>query len=232
VQTTKTSVHGAINMLGLAKRVRAKMFQASTSEIYGDPSQHPSDRKLLGQRQPDRAALLLRRGQALRETLCFDYHRQHKLRIKVVRIFNTYGPRMHPNDGRVVSNFIVQGAPRRADHDLRRRKPHPQLLLRRRPDRRVPAHDGLPGRGDRTRQSRQSRRVHHPRAGREDPRPHGSRSAIEHRPLPENDPAQRRPDIAKAKALLDWTPTIPLDQGLIRTIDHFEALLSKADADS
>ena len=167
VQTTKTSVHGAINMLGLAKRVRAKMLQASTSEVYGDPSVHPQTEDYWGNVNPIGPRSCYDEGKRCAETLCFDYHRQHALRIKVVRIFNTYGPRMHPNDGRVVSNFIVQalrGEPITIYGDGSQTR---SLLLRRRPDRGVPAADGEPGRGHRADQHRQPRRVHHPGAGRE-----------------------------------------------------------------
>ena len=139
VQTTKTSVHGAINMLGLAKRVRAKMLQASTSEVYGDPSVHPQTEDYWGNVNPIGPRSCYDEGKRCAETLCFDYHRQHRLRIKVVRIFNTYGPRMHPNDGRVVSNFIVQalrGEPITIYGDGSQTR---QLRLRRRPDRGVPA---------------------------------------------------------------------------------------------
>ena len=142
VQTTKTSVHGAINMLGLAKRMRAKIFQASTSEVYGDPTVHPQVESYRGNVNPLGPRACYDEGKRCAETLFFDYHRQHKLRIKVARIFNTYGPRMHPNDGRVVSNFIVQALEGRGHHDLRRRHADPRLLLRRRPDRRLAAPDG------------------------------------------------------------------------------------------
>ena len=135
VQTTKTSVHGAINMLGLAKRTRAKIFQASTSEVYGDPTVHPQIESYRGNVNPIGPRACYDEGKRCAETLFFDYWRQHKLRIKVARIFNTYGPRMHPNDGRVVSNFIIQALQGRGHHDLRRRHADPLLLLCRRPDR-------------------------------------------------------------------------------------------------
>ena len=147
VQTTKTSVHGAINMLGLAKRVRAKILQASTSEVYGDPEVHPQPEDYWGHVNPIGIRSCYDEGKRCAETLFFDYHRQHKLRIKVVRIFNTYGPRMHPNDGRVVSNFIVQALQGRGHHHLRRRPADAHLLLRRRPDRGDAAHDGHRRRG-------------------------------------------------------------------------------------
>ena len=142
VQTTKTSVHGAINMLGLAKRLRARIFQASTSEVYGDPDVHPQPEDYWGHVNPIGIRSCYDEGKRCAETLFFDYHRQHKLDIKVARIFNTYGPRMHPNDGRVVSQLHRAGAARRADHHLRRRHADAQLLLRRRPDRRHSSLDG------------------------------------------------------------------------------------------
>ena len=226
VQTTKTSVHGAINMLGLAKRVRAKMFQASTTEVYGDPAVHPQTEDYWGNVNPIGPRSCYDEGKRCAETLCFDYHRQHKLRIKVVRIFNTYGPRMHPNDGRVVSNFIVQalqGAPLTiyGDGSQTRSFCYVDDLIER-----LPPADGEPGRGHRADQHRQSGRVHHPAAGREGAGDSPARArTIERRPLPENDPLQRRPDISRAKALLDWQPTIPLEQGLVKTIGYFDALL-------
>ena len=146
VQTTKTSVIGAINMLGLAKRVGAKILQASTSEVYGDPTVHPQTEDYRGNVNPLGPRACYDEGKRCAETLFFDYHRQHKLRIKVARIFNTYGPRMHPNDGRVVSNFIVQALQGRGHHAVRRRQPDARLLLRRRPDRRADPADGEPGR--------------------------------------------------------------------------------------
>ena len=159
VQTTKTSVHGAINMLGLAKRTRAKIFQASTSEVYGDPTVHPQVEGYCGNVNPLGPRACYDEGKRCAETLFFDYWRQHKLRIKVARIFNTYGPRMHPNDGRVVSNFIVQALKGEAITHLRRRHADPRLLLRRRPDRRLAAPDGPhAGRFHRPGQSRQSGR--------------------------------------------------------------------------
>ena len=164
VQTTKTSVHGAINMLGLAKRVKARILQASTSEVYGDPEIHPQTEDYWGHVNPIGIRSCYDEGKRCAETLFFDYHRQHDLGIKVMRIFNTYGPRMHPNDGRVVSNFIVQALRERADHDLRRRQPDPVVLLRRRPHRRHGAADGHPARLHRPGQPRQPRRVHDARA--------------------------------------------------------------------
>jgi UDP-glucuronate decarboxylase len=154
VQTIKTSVHGAINMLGLAKRTKAKILQASTSEVYGDPQVHPQTEDYWGHVNPIGPRSCYDEGKRAAETLFFDYHRQHKLRIKVARIFNTYGPRMHPDDGRVVSTFIVQALAGEPPHRLRRRRPDPLLLLRRRPHRRPDAHDG-PESGIRADQYRQ-----------------------------------------------------------------------------
>ena len=170
VQTTKTSVHGAINMLGLAKRVKAKILQASTSEVYGDPDIHPQTEDYWGNVNPIGFRSCYDEGKRCAETLFFDYRRQHDLGIKVVRIFNTYGPRMHPQDGRVVSNFIVQALQRRTDHDLRRRQPDPFVLLRRRPDRGDGAADGHAALVHRAGQRGEPARVHHARAGQRRPR--------------------------------------------------------------
>ena len=162
VQTTKTSVHGAINMLGLAKRVKAKILQASTSEVYGDPNVHPQTEDYWGHVNPIGPRSCYDEGKRCAETLFFDYWRQHKLRIKVARIFNTYGPRMHPNDGRVVSNFIVQALLGERHHDLRRRLADALVLLRGRSDRRLGSPDGDRRFGDRADQYRQPDRIHHP----------------------------------------------------------------------
>ena len=158
VQTTKTSVHGAINMLGLAKRVNAKILQASTSEVYGDPTVHPQTEDYWGHVNPIGPRACYDEGKRCAETLFFDYHRQHGLAIKVARIFNTYGPRMHPNDGRVVSNFVVAALRKRADHHLWRRPPNALLLLCRRFGRGADAADGQRHRGERTDQHWQSGR--------------------------------------------------------------------------
>ena len=165
VQTTKTSVHGAINMLGLAKRLQAKILQASTSEVYGDPSVHPQPEEYWGHVNPIGPRSCYDEGKRCAETLFFDYWRQHKLRIKVARIFNTYGPRMHPNDGRVVSNFIVPGAARPRYHRLRRRPADALLLLCRRSDRRTDPADEHRRRRDRADQYRQPHRIHDLGAG-------------------------------------------------------------------
>lgn len=226
VQTTKTSVHGAINMLGLAKRVRAKIFQASTSEVYGDPHQHPQTEDYWGNVNPIGPRSCYDEGKRCAETLCFDYHRQHGVRIKVVRIFNTYGPRMHPNDGRVVSNFIVQalqGKPITIYGEGSQTRSFCYVddliggflkLMASPDDVTGPINIGNPGEFTILQLAEKVLELT------------GSKSVIERRPLPENDPMQRRPDITRAKALLDWEPTIPLEQELVKTIAYFDALLA------
>jgi UDP-glucuronate decarboxylase len=226
VQTTKTSVHGAINMLGLAKRVRAKLLQASTSEVYGDPSVHPQTEDYWGNVNPIGPRSCYDEGKRCAETLCFDYYRQHRLRIKVVRIFNTYGPRMHPHDGRVVSNFIVQalkGEPLTIYGDGSQTRSFAYvddliegfLKMMASPDAVTgPINIGNPGEFTILALAEKVLELT------------GSRSEIVRRPLPENDPMQRRPDISRAKALLDWAPTIPLETGLQRTIAYFDDLLA------
>jgi UDP-glucuronate decarboxylase len=226
VQTTKTSVHGAINMLGLAKRLRAKILQASTSEIYGDPTVHPQIEKYWGNVNPIGPRSCYDEGKRCAETLFFDYWRQHKLRIKVARIFNTYGPRMHPNDGRVVSNFILQALLGRDitvfGDGLQTRSfcyvddlIEGLISLLNTPDEVTgPINVGNPKEFtilelatlviDLT----------------------GSRSHIIHRPRPQDDPRQRCPDISKANKVLAWAPKTALSEGLIRTIQYFEELLS------
>lgn len=222
VQTTKTSVHGAINMLGLAKRTKARILQASTSEIYGDPEVHPQPESYWGKVNPIGIRSCYDEGKRCAETLFFDYHRQHHVDIAVVRIFNTYGPNMHPNDGRVVSNFIVQAL---QNKDLT-----------------------VYGDGSQTRSFQyiddliegMVRMMNHPdhftgpvNIGN----PHEmtvreladlvlsmipqSRSKVVSRPLPSDDPRQRRPDIQLAKDKLNWSPSVPLEQGLRKTIDYF-----------
>ena len=225
VQTTKTSVHGAINMLGLAKRLKAKILQASTSEIYGDPAVHPQREPYWGNVNPIGPRSCYDEGKRCAETLFMDYHRQHHLRTKIALIFNTYGPRMHPNDGRVVSNFVLQA-------------------LR-----------GLPltvyGRGAQTRSfcyvtdlvDALVRLMHTPDGfagpvNLGNPCEHtvlelaeitirltGSPSKIEYAPLPQDDPTQRRPDIELARRVLGWTPAVRLEDGLRKTIEYFEAML-------
>ena len=222
VQTAKTSVHGAINMLGLAKRVKAKILQASTSEVYGDPNVHPQTEDYWGNVNPIGTRSCYDEGKRCAETLFFDYHRQHKLRIKVARIFNTYGPRMHPNDGRVVSNFIVQAL-----------RGEPITIY---------------GRGEQTRSfcyvdDLVEALVRLMASGEPFTGPvnlgnpaeftilelarmvlelTGSKSELVYKPLPEDDPMQRRPDITLAARELGWKPTVPVREGLRRTIDYFK----------
>jgi UDP-glucuronate decarboxylase len=226
VQTTKTSVHGAINMLGLAKRVNARIFQASTSEVYGDPHVHPQPESYWGNVNPIGMRSCYDEGKRCAETLFFDYHRQHGLDIKVVRIFNTYGPRMHPNDGRVVSNFIVQalkGEPITIYGEGQQTRSFCYVddliegFLRF-----MASPAGFPGPvnlgnpGEFTIRELAERVLAIT----------GSKSKLEFRPLPADDPTQRRPDIRLAQEKLGWQPTIALDEGLVRTIAYFDALLS------
>ena len=225
VQTTKTSVHGAINMLGLAKRTKAKIFQASTSEVYGDPAVHPQVESYWGNVNPIGIRACYDEGKRCAETLFFDYHRQHKLRIKVARIFNTYGPRMLPNDGRVVSNFIVQAL-----------KGEPITIY---------------GKGDQTRSfcfvsDLVEAFVRLMDTGDDITGPMNlgnpvestilelaekvialakSKSTIVHKPLPQDDPVRRRPDISFAKSALKWEPKVPLEEGLLQTIAYFKSAL-------
>jgi UDP-glucuronate decarboxylase len=225
VQTTKTSVVGAINMLGLAKRVKAKVFQASTSECYGDPTVHPQPESYWGNVNPIGPRSCYDEGKRCAETLFFDYHRQHALRIKVARIFNTYGPRMHPNDGRVVSSFIVQalqgkditifgeGAQTRSFCYVDDLIEGFIRLMATGDEVTGPINLGNPGEFTIRRLAEQVIEMT------------GSSSKLVHLPLPQDDPKQRRPDIAKARELLDWAPTVALQEGLSRTITYFEDLL-------
>ncbi len=225
VQTTKTSVHGAINMLGLAKRVKAKILQASTSEVYGDPNVHPQTEDYWGHVNPIGLRSCYDEGKRCAETLFFDYWRQHKLRIKVARIFNTYGPRMHPHDGRVVSNFIIQALLGRditiyGDGSQTRSFCYVEDLvdglirLMGSPDEIVgPINVGNPVEFSMLQLANIVGELTN------------SRSRIVHRPLPQDDPRQRQPDIAKAQEILGWKPTTPLREGLAKTIAYFEALL-------
>ncbi len=225
VQTTKTSVHGAINMLGLAKRVKARILQASTSEVYGDPSVHPQTEDYWGNVNPIGPRSCYDEGKRCAETLFFDYHRQHALPIKVARIFNTYGPRMHPNDGRVVSNFVVQalkgeaitlfgdGAQTRSFcyvddlvEGLIRLMNTPVSVT-------GPINLGNPNEFTIRQLAEQVIVLT------------GSKSKIELRDLPVDDPRQRQPNIEQAAKHLDWQPTIQLREGLIKTIAYFDALL-------
>jgi UDP-glucuronate decarboxylase len=227
VQTTKTSVLGAINMLGLAKRVKAKIFQSSTSEVYGDPTMHPQREDYRGNVNPIGPRACYDEGKRAAETLFFDYHRQHKLRIRVARIFNTYGPRMHPNDGRVVSNFIVQalkgepitlygnGEQTRAFCFVDDLVEGFLRLMAASDDVTGPVNLGNPV-------ETTVRELAETIIAMT-----GSRSKIEHRPLPVDDPTQRCPDISRARNLLDWEPRVPLATGLERTIAYFNRLLSE-----
>ena len=224
-QTVKTSVHGAINMLGLAKRTKARILQASTSEVYGDPTVHPQTEDYWGNVNPIGPRACYDEGKRCAETLFFDYHRQHAVDIRVVRIFNTYGPRMHPNDGRVVSNFIVQAL---RGEDLT-----------------------IYGDGSQTRSFcyvddlvEGLLRMMDAPAGTTGPinlgnpceftmlelaelvlRLTGSRSRLVRRPLPQDDPKRRQPNITKARETLEWEPTVTLEEGIGRTIDYFRRLL-------
>ena len=229
VQTTKTSVSGAINMLGLAKRVRARIFQASTSEVYGDPSVHPQREEYRGNVNPIGPRACYDEGKRCAETLFFDYHRQHKLRIRVARIFNTYGPRMHPNDGRVVSNFIVQalkGEPITIYGEGTQTRAFCYVddliegfirLMAASDDVTGPINLGNPVE---TTMGQLAEKIIAMT---------GSRSTIERKPLPVDDPVQRCPDISRARDLLEWQPTVPLEVGLERTILYFDRLLRDAD---
>lgn len=227
VQTTKTSVHGAINVLGLAKRTKAKIFQASTSEVYGDPEMHPQREDYWGHVNPIGLRSCYDEGKRCAETLFFDYHRQHDLHIKVARIFNTYGPRMHPNDGRVVSNFIVQAL-----------QDKPITIY---------------GEGNQTRSfcyvnDLIEAFVRLMATGDEVTGPinlgnpieftirylaetvvdmTGSKSALCFLPLPSDDPKQRQPDITLARSTLGWEPQTPLREGLVKTIAYFDDLLAR-----
>jgi UDP-glucuronate decarboxylase len=226
VQTTKTSVQGAINMLGLAKRLRVRILQASTSEVYGDPAVHPQPEEYWGNVNPIGTRSCYDEGKRCAETLFFDYHRQHHLDIKVMRIFNTYGPRMHPNDGRVVSNFIVQ-ALRGEDitvfgdgqqsrsfcyvDDLLRAM---TLFMATPAGVTGPINIGNPAEFT---MLQLAEKVLHKIGGR---------SRIRFNPLPSDDPKQRKPDITKALKLLDWQPTVSLDDGLDPTIAYFRSVLA------
>ncbi|MBF0137590.1 MAG: SDR family oxidoreductase [Magnetococcus sp. DMHC-1] len=225
VQTTKTSVHGAINMLGLAKRVRARIFQASTSEVYGDPAMHPQRETYWGNVNPIGLRACYDEGKRCAETLFFDYHRQHGLEIKVARIFNTYGPRMHPNDGRVVSNFIVQALqnkPITIYGDGRQTRSFCYVddlidgflrLMSSPPAVTGPINLGNPG--EFTIQELAEQVLHLT----------GSKSKLEFKPLPTDDPRQRKPDITLARETLGWEARIPLAEGLKPTIDYFKRIL-------
>jgi UDP-glucuronate decarboxylase len=232
VQTTKASVHGAINMLGLAKRVRAKVFQASTSEVYGDPIVHPQVEEYWGNVNPIGPRSCYDEGKRCAETLFFDYHRQHRLRIKVARIFNTYGPRMHPADGRVVSNFIMQALNGESitiygDGTQTRSFCYVDDLIDAfiafmdtGDDVTGPINLGNPHEFTMLQLAQQVIEIVN------------SKSRIEFLPLPEDDPKQRRPDITKAKSLLEWEPKVTLTEGLRRTIAYFEGVIRSANPGS
>ena len=232
VQTTKTSVHGAINMLGLAKRVRARIFQASTSEVYGDPSVHPQVESYWGNVNPIGIRSCYDEGKRCAETLFFDYHRQHGLDIRVARIFNTYGPRMHPNDGRVVSNFIVQALQGKDitiyGEGLQTRSfcyvdDLVEGFLRfmdlpsgegRQPGFPGPINLGNPGEFTMIELAQLILKIT------------GSKSKLVFQPLPSDDPMQRKPDISVAREKLGWEPKVQLEEGLGKTINYFDQLLS------
>ncbi|MSQ87580.1 MAG: SDR family oxidoreductase [Alphaproteobacteria bacterium] len=225
VQTTKTSVHGAINMLGLAKRTRAKILQASTSEVYGDPTIHPQVETYNGNVNPIGPRACYDEGKRCAETLFFDYYRQHRLRIRVARIFNTYGPRMLPNDGRVVSNFIVQALKNESitvygKGDQTRSFCYVDDLL-----------NGLIGLMDAPDTVTGPMNLGNPvestilELAEHIIRLAKSSSKIIYKPLPQDDPTRRRPDITKARETLKWEPKVPLEEGLTRTIHYFRSLL-------
>ncbi|MEW6218594.1 MAG: UDP-glucuronic acid decarboxylase family protein [Thermodesulfobacteriota bacterium] len=230
VHTTKTSVMGALNMLGLAKRVRARILQASTSEVYGDPAVHPQREDYWGNVNPIGVRSCYDEGKRCAETLFFDYRRQHDLTIKVARIFNTYGPRMHPHDGRVVSNFIVQalqGQDLTVYGDGRQTRSFcyvddlvEGLIRLMATDHAVtgPVNLGNPAEFTILELAEKVLAMT------------GSRGRIVFRPLPSDDPLQRRPDISQARAELDWQPQVDLDRGLVRTIDYFRCLLAEGTA--
>jgi UDP-glucuronate decarboxylase len=226
VQTTKTSVHGAINMLGLAKRVKAKILQASTSEVYGDPNVHPQCETYWGNVNPVGIRSCYDEGKRCAETLFFDYYRQHKLKIKVARIFNTYGPKMHPNDGRVVSNFIIQAL---KGEDITVYGDGSQTrsfcyvddlidgfvkLMNSPDDFTGPVNLGNPVEFTILELAEKVIAMT------------GSRSKVIYKPLPPDDPTQRQPDITLAANVLNWRPTIDLKEGLVKTIDYFQFILA------
>jgi UDP-glucuronate decarboxylase len=225
VQTTKVNVHGSINMLGLAKRIKAKIQQASTSEVYGDPSVHPQQESYWGNVNPIGIRSCYDEGKRCAETLFFDYHRQHGLRIKVARIFNTYGPRMHPNDGRVVSNFILQalrGEPITVFGDGSQTRSFCYVddmidgmirLMNTPDDFTGPVNLGNPVEMTILEMAEKILELS------------GSSSEIIFKPLPKDDPRQRQPNISLARKKLGWSPRIPLGEGLVKTIEYFEELL-------
>mgnify|MGYP003564780533 CR=1 FL=1 len=226
VQTTKTSVHGAINMLGLAKRIKATILQASTSEVYGDPELHPQPETYWGRVNPIGPRACYDEGKRCAETLFFDYHRQHGLRIKIARIYNTYGPRMHPNDGRVVSNFIVQALQNReitiyGDGQQTRSFCYVDDLV-----------DGLVKLMNSDESLTGPINLGNPHEftilelARKVIDLTASKSKIIHKELPKDDPKQRKPDISEAGHKLGWNPVIELEEGLKKTVAYFDALLA------
>ncbi|HEX8010447.1 MAG TPA: UDP-glucuronic acid decarboxylase family protein [Casimicrobiaceae bacterium] len=226
VQTTKTCVHGSINMLGLARRVKAKIFQASTSEVYGDPEVHPQFETYVGRVNPIGVRACYDEGKRCAETLFFDYWRQHGIQIKVARIFNTYGPRMHPHDGRVVSNFIVQalrGEPITLFGDGSQTRSFCYVddmiegcvrTMAAQPEVTGPINLGNPVEISMLELAQTILRLTN------------AKSVIVHRPLPPDDPQQRQPDIRQAREILGWSPTVELEAGLTRTIAYFDELLA------
>jgi UDP-glucuronate decarboxylase len=229
VQTTKTCVMGAINMLGMAKRLGAPVLLSSTSEVYGDPAVHPQSEAYWGNVNPIGPRSCYDEGKRAAETLFFDYHRQHKLKIKVARIFNTYGPRMHPNDGRVVSSFIVQalsGQPLTLHGDGSQTRSFCYVsdtveglirLMNSPAEVTGPVNIGNP---DEFTMLELAKRVLDET---------GSSSLIEHHPLPVDDPVRRRPDITRARELLGWEPTVPFNEGITRTVEFFRKQLSQGE---
>ncbi len=224
VQTTKTNVHGAINMLGLAKRLKVKILQASTSEVYGDPTEHPQKETYWGNVNPIGLRSCYDEGKRCAETLFFDYHRQHKLRIRVVRIFNTYGPRMHPNDGRVVSNFIVQtlkGEPITIYGSGNQTRSFcyvddlvtGMIAMMDQEEMTGPVNLGNPAEYSIKDLALMVKDIT------------GSLSEIIFMPLPQDDPVRRKPDSAIAREKLGWEPAVPIREGLSRTIDYFRRTL-------
>jgi UDP-glucuronate decarboxylase len=228
IKTVKTSVMGAINMLGLAKRIRAKVLQASTSEVYGDPNVHPQTESYWGHVNPIGIRSCYDEGKRVAETLFMNYHNQNGVRIKIIRIFNTYGPHMHPNDGRVVSNFIVQalkgenitvygnGDQTRSFQYVDDLIDGMTRMMATGDDFTGPVNIGNPGEFTILELAQKVITLI------------GSKSKIVYEPLPSDDPLQRQPDITLAKAKLNWEPKIPLEQGLVRTIEYFDQLLKES----
>jgi UDP-glucuronate decarboxylase len=225
VQTTKVNVHGSINMLGLAKRLKARIFQASTSEVYGDPKVHPQTESYWGHVNPIGPRSCYDEGKRCAETLFFDYHRQHRLKIKVARIFNTYGPRMHPNDGRVVSNFIVQalrGEPITIYGKGNQTRSFCYVddliegfvrLMNSRDEFTGPVNLGNPGEFTILELAEKVLQIT------------GSNSELIFKPIPQDDPTMRKPDITVATREFAWEPKVQLDEGLRKTIDYFDDFL-------